>query len=376
MKKPIYCDYNATTPVDEQVLQAMLPYFREHFGNAASRTHNYGRHNFTVVEKCRSVVAEYFEAVKEEIIFTSGATEAINLAIKGCYALYKSKGNQIIAAATEHKAVLDTYNYLKKQGASISIIPVDTAGVVDLKALENLFTPQTILISVMGVNNETGVIQPIDAIADLAHKYQAIFLCDTTQVPGKVSFRRNEWNADLMCLSAHKFYGPKGIGALYVKRKNPRVRLEALIHGGGHEQGLRSGTLNVPGIVGMSKALQLVMENENERLQIEKLRNHFESGMLASGLVKVNGGEANRAGNVSSLTFKNHRAKELLLKLSEVAAVSTGSACSSDNDAPSHVLKAMGLSDYEAYCTLRFSFGRYNTLQEIDFLLSHLKSIL
>ncbi len=377
MKHPIYCDYNATTPVDDRVLQGMLPYFTEHFGNAASRIHTYGRHNYEVVERCRKQVADFFDAVKEEIIFTSGATEAINLAIQGSYSIYSSKGNHLIAAATEHKAVLDTYMYLKKKyGVQLDLIPVNKDGIIDLNELEKRITAKTIMISVMGVNNETGVIQPVPEIADIAHRHQILFLCDTTQVPGKVAFNRSEWNADIMCLSAHKFYGPKGVGAIYVKRKNPRVHLEALIHGGGHERGLRSGTLNVPGIVGMSKALELIMDNQDEQKRIEKLRNRFEAAMIDTNMVEVNGGNALRACNVSNLTFKKHTAQELLLQLAEIAAVSTGSACSTENKEPSHVLKAMGLSDYEAYSTLRFSFGRSNTEEEIDVLLHQLHQII
>lgn len=377
MKLPIYCDYNATTPVDERVLQAMLPYFSMHFGNAASRIHSYGRHNYEVVERCRQQVADYFGAVKEEIIFTSGATEGINLAIQGCYAIYSAKGQHLMAAATEHKAVLDTYAYLKKKhGAQVELIPVNADGIIDLHELKKRLTKNTIMISVMGVNNETGVIQPIAEIADIAHQHQILFLCDTTQVPGKITFNRNEWNADIMCLSAHKFYGPKGVGALYIKRKNPRVYMEALIHGGGHERGLRSGTLNVPGIVGLSKALELIMDNREEQARIESLRNRFEADMQATGWVTVNGIKALRAGNISSLTFKNHTAQELLLALAEIAAVSTGSACSTENKEPSHVLKAMGLSDYEAYSTLRFSFGRFTTDKDIEELILKLHQIL
>ncbi|MCE9539413.1 MAG: aminotransferase class V-fold PLP-dependent enzyme, partial [Bacteroidetes bacterium] len=257
MKSPIYLDHNATTPVDKRVLEKMLPYFTEKFGNASSRTHAFGWVAEDAVKTAREQVAQLINCLAQEIIFTSGATEAINLAIKGVWENYQTKGNHIITVKTEHKAVLDTCKSLERKGAEVTYLSVDREGLIDLEELKNALRPQTILVAVMYANNETGVIQPIKQIADLIHANNSVFMCDATQAVGKINCDVEDDHIDLMCLSAHKFYGPKGVGALYVRRKNPRVTLYPQIDGGGHERGLRSGTLNVTGIVGLGKACEI-----------------------------------------------------------------------------------------------------------------------
>lgn len=358
----IYLDYNATTPVDERVLQKMLPYFFEKFGNAASKTHAAGWIADEAVKQARKQVADFIGAVEQEIIFTSGATEAINLAIKGVFEAYKNKGNHIIAAKTEHKAVLDTLENLEKKGAKITLLNVDKNGLIDLNELGKSINEKTILVCVMLANNETGLIQPIKEITEIVHKKNCIFFCDATQAIGKIPVDVNEYGIDLMCISAHKLYGPKGIGALYVRRKNPRVSLIAQIDGGGHERGLRSGTLNVPGIVGLGEACAICDFKEYEKIKL--LRDEFEKRMLQLENVCINSNDCPRLPNTSNITIKGIKAEQLISKIPDVA-IATGSACTSALARPSHVLSAMGLSAEDAYGSIRISIGKHTTQEEI-----------
>jgi cysteine desulfurase len=369
----IYFDNNATTQVDPRVIEAMLPFFTEHYGNASSRTHSFGNYASDAVQRSRETIASWLGCVKEELTFTSGSTEAINIALQGIAKRYRSKGNRIVTISTEHKAVLDTCKHLAEVGFDVVTIGVDANGLVDMKALEQEVNDQTILVCAMLVNNETGVVQPVDEIAEIAHRHQALLFCDATQAPGKYNFNLQTVNADVLCLSAHKFYGPKGVGLLYTKRKNPRVSLEPIIFGGGHERGLRSGTLNVPGIVGMAKALELVGDASDEIERLKSLRDKLENNLMQTGLVELNGNKINRAANVSNLRFKGYDAEDLMLALMNTVAVSSGSACSSATPEPSHVLKAMGLSDYEAKSSLRFSLGRFNTMEEVVTVLERVR---
>jgi cysteine desulfurase len=367
MNKFVYLDYNATSPVDKRVLEAMLPYFTEQFGNASSRTHAFGWVAEDAVKTARERVAEFISCTPQEIVFTSGATESINLAMKGVWENYQSKGKHIITVKTEHKAVLDVCKSLEKKGASISYLSVDAEGLIDLNELKKALTPATIMVAVMYANNETGVIQPIKAIADLTHANNSIFMCDATQAAGKIDMKVDEQHIDLMCVSAHKFYGPKGIGALYVRRKNPRVSLLPLIEGGGHERGLRSGTLNVPGIVGLGKACEIAAnEMKNDAQRILLLRNKLEQSLLNLGNILVNGSAQQRLYNTSNISIRGIRSQSLIRKIPTIA-VAMGSACTSAVAEPSFVLKAMGLSDEEAYSSVRFSLGKYTNEEEIYF---------
>lgn len=370
-KLPIYLDYNSTTPVDQRVLEAMLPYFSEKFGNAASKTHRFGWVAEEAVENARKQVANLINAEPSEIIFTSGATEAINLSLKGVFEAYKSKGNHIITVSTEHKAVLDSCKKLEKQGAFVTYLPVNCDGVIDSDELEKATTEKTILISVMFANNETGVIQPIREIADIAHRHNIIFMSDATQAVGKIKVDVQEQHIDVMPMSAHKIYGPKGAGALYVRRKNPRVSLIAQMDGGGHEKNLRSGTLNVPGIAGLGKACEIAgveLEYSIDRMQRlrDRLQTGFEKNILA---VKSNGSATHRLPNTLNVSFKNVESHVLMKKLINDIAVSSGSACTSAVPEPSYVLKALGLDDETAYASIRFSIGRRTTEDEIDFVI-------
>lgn len=359
-------DYNATTPVDKRVLDAMLPYFSDKFGNASSRTHAFGWVAEDAVKTAREQVADLINCTPQEIVFTSGATEAINLAIKGVWENYQAKGKHIITVKTEHKAVLDTCKSLEKRGAEITYLSVNREGLIDLEELSAALRPDTILVAVMFVNNETGVIQPIRQVAELTHKNSSIFMCDATQAAGKINCDVGEEHIDLLCLSAHKLYGPKGTGALYVRRKNPRVTLAAQIDGGGHERGLRSGTLNVPGIVGLGAACALAkQEMWEDSARISRLRTRLEQQLCDIGNVYINGSIKNRLFNVSSITFKGIRSETLINKLPNIA-VAMGSACTSAVAEPSHVLKAMGLSDEDSYGTIRFSLGKYTTAEEVE----------
>lgn len=369
MKTPVYLDYNATTPVEKRVLEAMLPYFTEKFGNASSRTHGFGWIAEDAVTNARKQVADLINCIEQELVFTSGATEAINLAIKGVWENYKTKGNHIITVATEHKAVLDTCQALEKKGAQITYLPVNREGLIDLDDLKNALTPQTILVSVMYANNETGVIQPIQKIAERVHANNSIFMVDATQAVGKININVIDEHIDLMCLSAHKFYGPKGVGALYVRRKDPRVSLFPMMDGGGHERGLRSGTLNVTGIVGLGKACEIAkLEMWDDAARISRLRTKLEQHLCDLEDVYINGSTKNRLFNTTNIAFLKIRSESLINKIPNIA-VSMGSACTSAIAQPSHVLKAMGLSDSESYSSIRFSLGKYTTMEEIDLVI-------
>ena len=366
MKLPVYLDYNATTPVDPRVLERMLPYFSEHHGNASSKGHAYGWAAAEGVKIAREELADLMNANPEALYFTGGATESINTGIKGIATTYAKKGNHIITVSTEHKAVLQACEYLEKQGASVTYLSVDENGLFDLNELEESITEKTILVSVMWANNETGVIQPIEEIAQLVRSKGVVFMTDGTQALGKIPL--NVEDVDVFACTAHKLYGPKGIGALYVRRRNPRIRLIPLIHGGSQEAGMRGGTLNVPGIVGFGSAANVagqVMSSESKRLKT--LRDGFEQ-LITNALsdVSVNGRGAPRLPHVSNVTFKGVTSANLVAKIRELA-VSTGSACSTGTGKPSHVLKAMGLTDESAYSSLRISFGRFTKLEEMNF---------
>jgi cysteine desulfurase len=374
---PIYLDNNATTPMDPRVLESMLPFFTKHFGNAASHSHTFGWEAEAAVEYAREQVANLINAEPNEIVFTSGATESDNLALKGIFEIYAAKGKHIITVAAEHKAVLDSCAHLEKLGADVTYLGVNKEGIIDLKELESKIKPGTILISVMYANNETGIIQPIQEIGKIAKKHGILFFSDATQAVGKIRVNVIEDNIDLTSFSAHKMYGPKGVGALYVRRKNPRVRITAQIDGGGHEKNVRSGTLNVPGIVGFGKACELCkieMQKDAERLKI--LRDKLESALLKFKNVSMNGSIQHRLPNVSNMSFQKMNSAEMMAKLSKTIALSSGSACTSATLSPSFVLKAMGLSDEIALSSLRFGLGRFTTEEEIDYTIDQLSEVL
>lgn len=365
VKAPIYLDYNATTPVDKRVLEAMLPYFTEKFGNASSRTHSFGWIAEDAVKVARQQVADLINCLEQEVIFTSGSTEGINMAIKGVWENYQSKGKHIITVKTEHKAVLDTCKALEKKGATVTYLNVDREGLIDLQELKKALTPQTILVAIMYANNETGVIQPIKEIADIVHANNSIVFCDATQVVGKINIDVQDEHIDIMCLSAHKFYGPKGIGALYVRRKDPRVTLFPQMDGGGHEKGLRSGTLNVTGIVGLGKACEVAKSDMwEDSARISKLRTRLEQLLTELPNTFINGSTKNRLFNTTNICFVGHRSETIIKKIPNIA-VAMGSACTSAVAEPSHVLKAMGLSDEDTYSSIRFSLGKYTAEEEI-----------
>ncbi|WP_316806666.1 IscS subfamily cysteine desulfurase [Pedobacter agri] len=366
MKQPIYLDNNATTPLDPRVLEAMLPYFTEKFGNAASRNHAFGWVAEEGVDYAREQVAKLIGCTEKEVIFTSGATEADNLAIKGVFEMYKDKGNHIITAVTEHKAVLDTCKHLEKNGARVTYLGVKEDGLIDLAELEAAMTPETILVSIMYGNNEIGVIQPVKEISAIAHKHGALFMTDATQAVGKIPVDVNADGIDLMAFSAHKMYGPKGVGALYVRRKNPRVKVTSQMDGGGHERGMRSGTLNVPGIVGLGKACELCrLEMESETIRLSALRDKLESTLNKMEESYVNGNTQHRLPHVANISFKYVEGEGLMMAMSDLA-VSSGSACTSASLEPSYVLKSLGLSDDLAHSSIRYGLGRFTTEEEID----------
>jgi cysteine desulfurase len=374
MRLPVYLDYNATTPCDPRVLEVMLPWFTEKFGNAASNSHQYGWEAAEAVKIGREQVASLIGADPKEIIFTSGATESDNLALKGVYELLSGKGNHIITVQTEHKAVLDTCLELEKKGASISYLGVNREGFINPDELEAAITNRTILIAVMYANNETGVIQPISKIAAIAKKHGIFFFTDATQAVGKLPVDVRQDGIDLMSLSAHKIYGPKGVGALYMRKKNPRVRLIAQINGGNHEMGMRSGTLNVPGIVGFGKACELAAANlATESISIASLRDYLEGTLLKLRGCVRNGPPVNRLPQVANLRFANTRATDLMIHLNKHVAVSSGSACSSVSPEPSHVLIAMGLTEEEAHSSIRISLGRFTTKEELDYTIGKIR---
>ena len=368
LKLPVYLDNNATTPVDPRVLEAMMPYFTEHFGNAASRNHSFGWEAEEAVNYAREQVAKLIGAEPKEIIFTSGATEADNLALKGVYEMYASKGNHIITATTEHKAILDTCKHIEKLGGEITYLGVKENGLIDLKELEAAIKPSTILIAIMYANNETGVIQPIKKIGAIAKKNGVLFFTDATQAAGKIPIDVTKDNIDLMAFSAHKMYGPKGVGALYVRRKNPRVKVTAQMDGGGHERSMRSGTLNVPGIVGFGKACELCsLDMEKDTAHIIKLRDKLENALLKLEEAYVNGSIQHRLPNVSNISFKNVESENLIIGINKNIAVSSGAACTSASLEPSHVLKAMNVRDDLAHSSIRFSMGRFTTEEQVDY---------
>lgn len=368
MKFPVYLDYNATTPCDPRVVEAMVPFFSTHFGNAASRSHPFGWEAEEAVEYAREQVSKLIGSEPKEIVFTSGATEAINLAIKGIFETYSGKGNHIITVATEHKAVLDTCKRIEKQGGEVTYLPVQKDGIIDLAAVESAIRSETILIAVMYANNETGTIQPVREISAIAKKHQILFFSDATQAVGKLPVDVTADGIDVMAFSAHKIYGPKGVGGLYVRRKNPRVKLTPQMDGGGHERGMRSGTLNVPGIVGFGKACEICLqEMETESVKIARLRNKLESELLKLEDVVVNGSTAHRLPNVTNISFGQADGNALMTGLNKSVAVSSGSACTSASPEPSHVLKALGLDDDRAHSSIRFSAGRGTTEEEIDY---------
>jgi cysteine desulfurase len=368
LKLPIYLDNNATTPMDPRVLEAMLPYFVEKFGNAASRNHSFGWVAEEAVDYAREQVAKLINADPKEIIFTSGATEGDNLALKGVFEMYASKGNHIITCTTEHKAVLDTCKHLEKQGAQITYLPVQADGLLDLNELEKAITPQTILIAIMYGNNEIGVIQPVKEISAIARKHGVLFFTDGTQAVGKVSVDVLADGIDLMAFSAHKMYGPKGVGALYVRRKNPRVKVTAQMDGGGHERGMRSGTLNVPGIVGFGKACEIChQEMAAEAKRLSTLRDKLEKALLQMEESYLNGNKENRLPHTANISFKYVEGEGLMMGFNKNIALSSGSACTSASLEPSYVLKALGLGDDLAHSSLRFGLGRFTTEAQVDF---------
>lgn len=357
MNVPIYLDNNATTPMDPRVLEAMLPYFTNKFGNAASRNHAFGWVAEEAVDYAREQVAKLIGASEKEIIFTSGATESDNLAIKGVFEMYKEKGNHIITAVTEHKAVLDACKHVEKMGGKVTYLPVKEDGLVDLTALEAAMTNETILVSIMYGNNEIGVIQPVKEIAAIAHKYGALFMTDATQAVGKIPVDVNKDGIDLLAMSAHKIYGPKGVGALYVRRKGPRVKVTAQMDGGGHERGMRSGTLNVPGIVGLGKACELCLqEMGSEAKRLSTLRDKLESSLSQLEESYVNGNVEHRLPHVANISFKYVEGEGLMMAMKDLA-VSSGSACTSASLEPSYVLKSLGLSDDLAHSSIRFGLA-------------------
>ena len=368
LKLPIYLDNNATTPMDPRVLEAMTPYFLQHFGNAASRNHPFGWEAEEAVDYAREQVAKLIGADPKEIIFTSGATEGDNLGIKGVYEMYASKGNHIITATTEHKAVLDTCKHIEKSGGEVTYLQVQPDGLIDLKALEAAIKPTTILIAIMYANNEIGVVMPIKEISAIARKHGVLLFTDGTQAVGKIPVDVNKDGIDLMAFTAHKMYGPKGVGALYVRRKNPRVKVTAQMDGGGHERGMRSGTLNVPGIVGFGKACEICMlDMEEDSKRISKMRDHLQTELLKLEEAYVNGSSEHRLPHVANISFKHVEGEGLLMGFNKNIALSSGSACTSASLEPSYVLKALGLGDDLAHSSLRFGLSRFTTEEEIDY---------
>ncbi len=369
VKLPIYMDNHATTPVDPRVVETMLPYFNERFGNAASRNHSFGWAGEEAVENARAQVAALIGATPKEIIFTSGATESDNLMIKGVAEMYREKGNHIITQAIEHKAVLDTCKRLEKYGYEITYLPVHRDGRVDPEDVCKAITPKTILITIMYANNEIGVINPIAEIGKIAKEHGIIFAVDGVQAVGKIPVDVQKDNIDLLAISGHKFYGPKGVGALYVRRRNPRVQLSAIIDGGGHERGMRSGTLNVPGIVGLGKAAELArLEMPEESVRLRALRDRLKKN-LESKLdeVFVNGSMEHRLPNNLNMSFAYVEGESLLMGINDIA-VSSGSACTSATLEPSYVLKALGVGEDLAHTSIRFGLGRFNTEEEVDYV--------
>ena len=374
MNLPIYLDNNSTTPMDPRVLEAMLPFFNENFGNAASRNHSFGWNAEKAVDDAREQVASLIGSTSKEIIFTSGATEANNLAIKGVHEMYGSQGNHMITVTTEHKAVLDACKKAEKSGAEVTYLSPNEDGLINLDELESAITDKTILITIMYGNNEIGVIQDIKAISAIAKKNGILFHTDATQAVGKIPVDVLADGIDLMSFTAHKMYGPKGVGALYVRRKNPRVKVTSQMDGGGHERGMRSGTLNVPGIVGFGKACELCQqEMESEATRLSAMRDKLEKELLTIEEAYVNGSAQHRLPHVSNISFKFVEGEGLMMGTKDIA-VSSGSACTSASLEPSYVLKSLGLDDELAHSSLRFGLGRFTTEEEVDFAIDHVKT--
>ena len=368
MKTPIYLDYQATTPCDPRVFEAMAPYFTEIYGNAASRSHAYGWSAETAVDEARRQCAALIGAHEKEIVFTSGSTEALNLAMKGVVEMYASKGKHIVTSLAEHKAVLDTAKHLEKQGCEVTYLAPGPDGRHSIEQIESALRDDTILVAIMWANNEIGVLQPVREIGRLCKERGILFLCDGTQAAGKIPVDVEADGVDLLCVSAHKIYGPKGVGFLYVRRKNPRVRLVAQMDGGGHERGMRSGTLNVPGIVGLGKAAEVAREDlEKDAAHSLAMRERFEKRVFAAlDHVHINGDEDERLPGCSNLSFAYVEGESLIMGIKDLA-VSSGSACTSASLEPSHVLQSMGVGDELAHSSIRFGFGRFTTEDEVDF---------
>ncbi len=367
MTRPIYLDYQATTPVDPRVLDTMLPYFRECFGNAASRSHAYGWEAEKAVDEARGKIASLIGASPKEIVFTSGSTESINLALKGAAEMYGSRGRHIITSQAEHKAVLDTCKHLEKQGFEVTYLAPDDKGRHSAEQVAEALRDDTILVAIMWANNEIGTLNPVREIGALCHERGVLYFCDATQAVGKVPVDVQADGIDLLCLSAHKIYGPKGVGCLYVRRRNPRVRLVAQMDGGGHERGMRSGTLNVPGIVGLGAACELCeQELEADATHSRELRERFEKRIFSElDHVYVNGDPEHRLPGCSNLSFAYVEGESLIMGIPDLA-VSSGSACTSASLEPSHVLQSMGVGDELAHSSIRFGFGRPTTTEEVD----------
>lgn len=382
--KVIYLDNNATTPIDSRVLKAMMPFLTDQFANASS-THQFGVRAYEAVKSARLYVSELIGAEAHEIVFTSGATEAINLAIKGAAENYQAKGKHLVTVTTEHSAVLDTCQYLETKGFEVTYLSVKPDGLLDLDELKTVLRDDTILVSVMLANNETGVIQPIKAIAELAHGVGALFMSDATQAVGKIAVNVDELGIDLLCLSGHKLYAPKGVGALYVRQRMNRVKIPALLHGGGHEKGLRSGTLNVPGIVALGEACAIAKkELIKTRDEVGALRDYLETELLKIEGTSVNGNTSSRLFNTSNILFRGADSDAVIMGLSNpvptnvgmpLIAVSNGSACTSASIEPSHVLTAMGLDEVAAFSSIRFSIGKFNTKNEMDTVIEAVKNV-
>lgn len=380
-KQVIYLDNNATTQIDKRVLDAMMPFLTNEFANANS-THQFGVHAYEAVKAARVQVSELIGAEAHEIVFTSGSTEAINLAIKGVAENYQSKGKHIVTVSTEHSAVLDTCQYLETKGFEVTYLSVKADGLIDLGELKTVLREDTILVSVMLANNETGVIQPIKEIAEMSHGVGALFMSDATQAVGKIAVNVDELGIDLLCLSGHKLYAPKGVGALYVRQRMNRVKIPALLHGGGHEKGLRSGTLNVPGIVALGEACAIAKKELSKNAEsIGALRDYLETELLKIDGTSVNGNTSLRLFNTSNILFRNADSDAVIMGLSNpetdlpLIAVSNGSACTSASIEPSHVLTAMGLDEVAAFSSIRFSIGKFNTKKEMDIVIDAVKNV-
>jgi cysteine desulfurase len=374
MKFPIYFDHNATTPCLPEVLEAMTPYFTSLYGNASSSHHVYGWLAEEAVEIAREQVAHLIGATPKEIVFTSGATESVNLAIRGVANANLNRGKHFVTLSTEHKAVLDTLADLRQEGFEVTVLPVDGNGLVDLNQLEGAIRDDTVMVAAMFANNETGVLQPIQEIADLTRSKGVLLLSDGVQAVGKIPLDVHRMDIDLVPLSAHKFYGPKGVGALYIKKSQPGVHLKACITGGGQELGRRSGTLNIPGIVGLGKAAEIASrEMDRDGLRLKPLRDKLENALLALDGCRLNGHPVHRLPHVSNISFAGVNGKDWLIRINKELAVSSGSACSSITDKPSHVLKAMGLENELAKSTLRFGLGKSTTDEQVDFAIEFVK---